>query len=135
MGKRKDHHKQVIQASVPYLEKLGYKVTQFHTAQKMPRPIRGVPDLYIMYNGVSWWVEIKPRYANYMRDQMSTLQWQWYHERREDFGYFLRYTIVEDEDELLNFVLNSGSLPDPDWFSVGIPEYHLGRYEQWRRGR
>ena len=74
MPKRKDYHKQIIGDAS--LEGLGAVVTQFHTAQKMPQKLRGVPDLFIMYHGVSFWIEIKPRYANYMRDQMSDRQWQ-----------------------------------------------------------
>ena len=103
MAKRKDHHKRVIAESVPYLEGLTYQVTQFHTAQKMPRKLRGVPDLHILYAGVSWWIEIKPRYANYMRDQTSDLQFTWFHNRVADFGEYNRYAIVEDEDDNLAF--------------------------------
>ena len=130
MGKRKDHHKQIIQEALPHLEVNGHEVTQFHTAQKMPRKLRGVPDLHILYAGVSWWIEIKPRYANYMRDQMSDLQFTWFHNRVADFGEYNRYAIVEDEDELLAFVLH-GNFQD----TIRLGEYHQGRYDQWRRGR
>ena len=129
MSKRKDHHRKVIRDSVPYLESLDYVVTQFHTAQKMPRVLRGVPDLNIVLSGITWWIEIKPRYANYMRDQMGDLQWKWFHERKPHMGFHLRYAIVEDGSDLLDFVLNN------DRVSVLLGDYHEGRYDQWRRGR
>ena len=135
MSKRKDHHKRIIQASIPYLEKLDYVVTEFHTAQKMPRVLRGVPDLNIVFSGITWWVEIKPRYANYMRDQMSDLQWSWFHERRPHVGFHLRYAIVEDEDELLDWIFDKDVGKHSPYDCIRLGEYHLGRYEQWRRGR
>ena len=135
MSKRKDHHKKVIADSIPYLIGLDYAVTQFHTAQKMPRVLRGVPDLNIIYSGIEWWIEIKPRYANYMRDQMSDLQWGWFHERRRHFGASIRYGIVEDGSDLLDFVLDPDVGKHAPYDCIRIPEYHLGRYEQWRRGR
>ena len=128
MGKRKDHHKRIIRMIVEMYPPL--KITQFHTAQKMPRVLRGVPDLHILFGGLSFWVEIKPRYANYMRDQMSDLQWTWLHERYIQFGDKNRYMIVEDEQEFAD-VFN-------DWANnpfVYMSDYHQGRYETWRRGR
>jgi hypothetical protein len=133
MGKRKDHHKQIIQeASLGFPPDM--KVIQFHTAQKMPRPLRGVPDLNLQREGNNWWIEIKPRYANYMRDQMSDLQWTWFHERytlETVFGIHNRYAIVTDAQELIN-VLDFNILLDP---FVWMPDYHWGRYDKWRRGR
>ena len=128
MGKRKDHHKRIIQEALPALS--GMKITQFHTAQKMPRVLRGVPDLHILFADISFWIEIKPRYENYMRDQMSDAQFNWFHTRVNDFGEFNRYAIVEDADTLLDFVLE-GDFEEP----YRLSEYHQGRYEQWRRGR
>lgn len=136
MGKRKNHHKKIIDNAVPALEADGYHVTVFHTHQKMPRQLRGVPDLYICKGGISWWVEIKPRYANYMRDQMSDAQWRWYHTRREDFGWSLRYAILENEYDLLDFIRPTEKQGDSsDMHIVVIDTYHRSRYENWRRGR
>ena len=129
MGKRKDHHKQIIQEAFEILPDR-VKVTKFHTAQKMPRVLRGVPDLYLMYKSGTFWIEIKPRYANYMRDQMSDLQWTWLHERYYEFTELTRYAIVENAEELVSVVLNAGSYP-----IVHLGEYHEGRYMNWRRGR
>jgi hypothetical protein len=130
MGKRKDRHSQIIKAA--QLETmLDLHVTQFHTAQKMPRPLRGVPDLYLVRKGISWWIEIKPRYANYVRDQMSDDQWTWFHMRyfTESFGEKVRYGIATDADEI-NKIL---TLPRQDF--VYLPDYHWGRYDKWRMGR
>lgn len=130
MGKRKDHHKQVIaEAIIPAT----YQVIQFHTAQKMPRTLKGVPDLNIQREGINWWIEIKPRYANYMRDQMSDLQWKWFHDRytSETFGITNRYAIVTDAQELNERLVDSLALGDFVW----MPEYHWDRYDKWRRGQ
>lgn len=130
MPKRKDHHKRIIEAALKQLSDQ-FMVTQFHTAQKMPRKLRGVPDLHVLHKNVSWWIEIKPKYANYMRDQMSDLQWGWFHARHTvgAFGLHNKYTIVENESELVSALLR-------DWrWEVYLGEYHQGRYEDWRRGR
>lgn len=130
MGKRKDHHKQIIEATNFVQDML---VTQFHTAQKMPSALRGVPDLNIQREGFNFWIEIKPLYANYMRDQMSTKQWQWFHERytKHAFGYYNRYAIVTDEIELNDFLYNRLK----DGLNVWMPKYHWDRYDRWRRAR
>ena len=128
MGKRKDHHKKIIQDAM--LQLGGMKVTQFHTAQKMPRVLRGVPDLNILFADITFWIEIKPRYANYMRDQMSDLQWTWIHERINQMLKYTRYAIVEDAKELIDVVMRWEDYP-----AVWMGEYHAGRYENWRRGR
>ena len=128
MGKRKDHHKKIIQDAM--LQLGGMKVTQFHTAQKMPRVLRGVPDLNILFADITFWIEIKPRYANYMRDQMSDLQWTWIHERINQMLKYTRYAIVEDAKELIDVVMRWEDYP-----AVWMGEYHSGRYENWRRGR
>jgi hypothetical protein len=131
MGKRKDHHKQII-SEVDFVPDM--LVTQFHTAQKMPRTLRGVPDLNLQREGFNFWVEIKPKYANYMRDQMSNLQWQWFHERYTKFAFDFhnRYAIVTDSVELDWFIYKNLSDVDP---FVWMPDYHWSRYEAWRRGR
>jgi hypothetical protein len=131
MGKRKDHHKQIIEATNFVQDML---VTQFHTAQKMPRSLRGVPDLNCQREGFNFWIEIKPRYANYRRDQMSDLQWQWFHDRYTQFAFNFhnRYAIVTDEVELDWFLYKNLSGVDP---FVWMPEYHWARYDKWRMGR
>ena len=128
MGKRKDHHKIIIQEALLQLPLM--KVTQFHTAQKMPRKLRGVPDLNLLFADITFWIEIKPRYANYMRDQMSDLQFQWIHERKDHMHLNTRYAIVEDAKELVDVVQQWVDYP-----AVWMGEYHQGRYENWRRGR
>lgn len=132
MGKRKDHHRDIIKASMTGLP-IGAKVIEFHTAQKMPRPLRGVPDLNIQWCNINFWIEIKPRYANYMRDQMSDIQWTWFHERftNDCFGFNNRYAIVTDHDELIDFFYGN-ILND---ITVWMPEYHWDRYDRWRKGR
>ena len=128
MGKRKDHHKKIIQDAMFQLGSM--KVTQFHTAQKMPRTLKGVPDLNIMFADLTFWIEIKPRYANYTRDQMSDAQWTWLHERYVHFLRNTRYAIVENAKELIDVVLRW-----ENYEAVNLGVYHQGRYEAWRRGR
>lgn len=126
---RKDRHLEIIKAAC--LDSIsGLKIVQFHTAQKMPRPLRGVPDLNLQRFNVNWWIEIKPRYANYMRDQMSDLQWTWFHERYIDevFGPNNRYGICQDADELHKILM----LPREDY--VYMENYHWNRYDKWRQG-
>jgi hypothetical protein len=94
----------------------------------MPKTLKGVPDLYIMHRSTSWWIEIKPRYANYMRDQMSTHQWQWFHDRYRYWNNSVRYAIVEDDKQLLDWVTGEYH-GDPVW----IEAYHWDRYDKWRR--
>ena len=127
MAKRKNRHLIILKEVVPKLEMNGWKVTQFHHFRKMPKSLVGIPDLFIMRRGVGIWMEIKPRYANYMRDQMSDVQWQWFHDRVEDWGEFLRYAIVEDSATILGLAITF-----TDWW---MPEYHWDRYETWRKGR
>jgi len=133
---RENRHLAIIRKCLPKLEGAGYSVTQFHHHSRMPKSLKGVPDLYIMQYELSYWIEIKPKYANYMRDQMSTVQWEWFHERKEKFSPQLRYAIVTDEEELLQVAL-IGWDSSPNWIEpcFYMPEYHWGRYEQWRRGR
>lgn len=132
---RQNRHLKIIKTALPELEANGYKVTQFHHHSRMPKSLKGVPDLYLMHTDLSIWIEIKPRYANYMRDQMSDVQWQWFHDRRDLWSPSHQYAIVEDKDELLYVALEKGD--DYEWISNAyyIPEYHWGRYEAWRRGR
>lgn len=129
MAKRIDHHKKIIADALKQFP-IANKVTQFHTAQKMPRKLRGVPDLHVLREGMSWWIEIKPRYANYMRDQMSDLQFEWFHVRRDQFGEYNRYAIVEHAQELVMVVTQFAGFE-----VVHMGDYHQGRYETWRRGR
>ena len=136
MGKkRKDRHGVVLKAALPVLRDKGFEATQFHHYSRMPKSLKGVPDLYLLKAAVSWWIEIKPLYANYMRDQMSTHQWQWFHERRPHLGAGIRYAIVENAREILDFVLDESRGIHTPYDCISIPEYHLARYEQWRRGR
>lgn len=128
MGKRKNHHKIIITSAD--LTSQNFKVTQFHTSQKMPRTLKGVPDLHVLFGGISWWIEIKPRYANYMRDQMSDKQWQWFHERRIHFNQNNRYAIVTNAEELKSVVLDW-----EDHDEVYMEDYYWDRYNKWRRGR
>ena len=131
MGKkRKDRHGVVLKAALPVLQANDFEVTQFHHYSRMPKSLKGVPDLYLMGEGKSWWIEIKPKYANYMRDQMSTHQWQWLHARYQMFSDTIRYAIVENSEELLNAVLH-GEYSQVVWMT----DYHWDRYNKWRRGR
>lgn len=125
---RRDRHREIIDACVFETIK-GLQIVQFHTAQKMPRPLRGVPDLNLQRYGINWWIEIKPRYANYMRDQMSDLQWTWFHERYLDdtFDVYNRYGIAEDADEVHKIL----GLPREDY--VYMDNYHWNRYDNWRK--
>jgi hypothetical protein len=127
MGKRRDRHKEIIQEAMLGIPKL-MQMTQFHTAQKMPSVLRGVPDLNIQWQGVNFWAEIKPLYGNYMRDQMSDKQWTWFHERysTECFGNYNRYGIVTDSQELIDFLFGTSGE------AVVIPDYYWGRYDRWR---
>jgi hypothetical protein len=115
----------------------GWSVTVFSGRNRMPAALKGLPDLYMCKNGVSVWVEVKLRHANYMRDQMHDAQWQWYHDRRDDFGPNLRYAIIENVDELLAWltVLDIRRHTERHTEPTYIPEYHWERYNQWRRGR
>ena len=113
-----------ILEAVVLLRAKGYHVTVFSTKQKMPHALKGLPDLYLMKDGAGYWVEVKLRHANYMRDQMSDVQWQWYHDRRDDFGPNLRYTIAETGGELLEWLETN--------VSVRIPDYHWKRYIEWK---
>ena len=128
MAKRKNRHLEIIKQVLPELTAQGYKVTQFHHHRRMPKSLKGAPDLYVMWRGRSWWIEIKPRYQNYMRDQMSDVQWQWFHDRRDDFSEHIQYAIVEDAEELLT-AIQMGLEP------IKISDYHWDRYETWRKGR
>ena len=92
-----------------------------------------MPDLYLMKDGVGYWVEVKLRHANYRRDKMSEAQWYWYHNRRMDFGRYLRYGIVESAEELLEWAQRPWEFTSDN--RVHIPDYHYKRYEEWRRGR
>ncbi len=114
-----------ILEAVVLLRAKGYQATVFSSRQRMPGALSGLPDLYLMKGNVSFWVEIKRRYANYQRDQISPAQWAWFHERREDFGRNLRYGIVENAEELLEWVQGRRNRH--------ISAYHWGRYEAWRR--
>lgn len=132
MTKRKDHHSRIIAECRLVWDIAGYKIIEFHTAQKMPRPLRGVPDLNLQRFGFNWWIEVKPRYANYMRDQMSDLQWMFFHQRYgTDFDFHNRYAIVTDAQEAVTFVDKVG----PEDPFVWMPDYHWDRYDKWRRGR
>ena len=113
-----------IQDAVVQLRAMGYQTTVFSTRERMPIALKGLPDLYLMKDGRSCWVEVKLRHANYMRDQMRDAQWYWYHNRRDDFSLWLRYAIVESAEELLEWVKHGSN--------VFIPEYHYKRYEEWR---
>lgn len=127
MASRKDRHREIIKQISMHPD---MKVIQFHTAQKMPRGLRGTPDLNIQFRGVNFWIEIKPRYANYMRDQMSDVQWEWFHERytADAFGDSNRYAICCDAQEIENVI--RFHVPD-----VHMPKYFWDRYEKWRRAR
>jgi hypothetical protein len=129
MGRtRKDRHIEIIKAAC-FESMSGLQVVQFHTAQKMPKVLRGVPDLYLQRHGISWWIEIKPRYANYMRDQMSDLQWTWFHDRyvSDAFGPRVRYGIAQDADEIHKIL----GLATQDF--VYMENYHWNRYDNWRK--
>jgi hypothetical protein len=135
-SKRKNRHGKILKAAIPVLEENGYLTTVFHHHARMPKSLKGVPDLYLMHQDLTIWVEIKPLYANYMRDQMSTYQWQWFHERRHLWTQNNQYAIVTDEDELLFVALEYQ--PDNYWWidnAYYMPEYHWGRYENWRKGQ
>ena len=119
-----------ILEAVVLLRAKGYQTTIFSSRQRMPGALSGLPDLYLMKDGVSYWVEVKLRYANYMRDQMHDAQWAFYHARRNDFGEHLRYAIVESGEELIEWVTDLSYI-----VYKSIPEYHWERYETWRRGR
>lgn len=127
---RVNRHGQILKNCLPFLEHEGYQISQFHQDTRMPRSLKGLPDVYIMFGGVSWWIEVKPLYANYMRDQMSDVQWKWFHERQHEWCDSIRYAIVVDEHELLDFVLH-GDHTEP----YRINDYHYGRYSEWRKGR
>ena len=126
-----------ILEAVVLLRAKGYQVTVFSSRQRMPGALSGLPDLYLMKGGVSYWVEVKLRHANYMRDQMSDAQWTWYHNRRNDFSHFLRYAVVESAKELIDWVDAWGAVEGSIVVQhvQYIPEYHYQRYEAWRRGR
>jgi hypothetical protein len=112
--------------------KHGYLVTVFSSKQRLPSSFKGLPDLFLMKDGVGIFAEVKLSYANYMRDQMHDAQWQWYHDRRDHWGKYLRYAIIGSAEELLTYLsLNYNDYQEPTFIS----EYHWGRYEQWRRGR
>ena len=115
-----------ILEAVVRLRAKGYHATVFSTNVRLPYSLKGLPDLYLMKDGAGYWVEVKLRHANYMRDQMSDVQWQWYHNRRGDFGVYLRYAIVGDVEELLEWVNAKGV------WDTHIPAYHYARYEQWK---
>ena len=124
-GRYINHHKKILDAALPELHKQGYKTTVFHTGRYMPKHLAGTPDLFVMWKGRVWWVEIKPQYENSMRDTMSDVQWEWFEDRRKDFVENLRYGIVESAEDLLDFVLMfSGNIYMDDW--------HADRYQRWR---
>ena len=125
----------IIQEALGKLRPLGYEATVFQTKARMPAALKGLPDLYLMKAGVGYWIEVKARHANYMRDQVSDAQWQWFHDRRPHFGASLRYAIVEDADGLVDFVLDEDRGKHHPYDCTSIPEYHVDRYIQWRRGR
>ncbi|MHC4370908.1 MAG: hypothetical protein ACYSW8_25135 [Planctomycetota bacterium] len=137
MGKRrKNRHGAILKQALPELEAEGFLATVFHHHSRMPKSLKGVPDLYLMHTDLTMWVEIKPLYANYMRDQMSDVQWQWFHDRRDIFSHNTQYAIVTDVDELLKVACLK---PDDSlaWIEdyIYVPEYHWGRYEIWRRAK
>ena len=113
-----------IQEMVEQLRAHDYKVTVFSGRTRMPAALKGLPDLYLMKDGAGYWVEVKLRHANYMRDQMRDVQWRWYHTRRKDFGPNLRYAIVDSGFELLAWLETN--------VSVRIPDYHWKRYIEWK---
>ncbi len=116
-----------ILEAVVLLRAKGYQTTIFSTRERMPGALSGLPDLYLMKKNVSFWVEIKLRYANYQRDQMRDAQWLFYHVRRNDFGPNLRYAIVENAEEVVEWVQSRRD--------KHISAYHWIRYEAWRRSR
>ena len=116
----------IIQEALSELRPLGYKATVFQTWARMPSALKGLPDLYLMKDGVSYWIEVKARHANYMRDQMHDAQWQWFHDRKKDFNFFLRYAIVADADELVEWVEAETVMEGPH-----MSIYHYARYEKW----
>jgi hypothetical protein len=131
-----NRHKKILDVALPVLEENGYKATVFHHHTRMPKSLKGVPDLYLMHTDLSMWIEIKPLYDNYMRDQVSSIQWQWFHDRIDLWNPHHQYAIVGDKDELLFVALEY----QPDIYEWSdnayyIPEYHRGRYEAWKQGR
>ena len=135
MAKRKNRHLEILKEVLPRLEQKGFEATVFHHHRRMPKSLAGVPDLYLMHAGISWWIAIKPRYANYMRDQMSDVQWQWYHDRRPHLGTHLRYAIVDGANQLLDFVLDTNRGVHSPYDCQWAEDYHWNRYHEWRKGR
>ena len=117
----------IIQDALETLKPLGFKATVFQSRMRMPQALTGLPDLYMIKNGVSYWVEVKAKY-NGSRDQLSDAQWQWYHDRRDDWNYHLRYAIVGTAEELIDWVTR----PLYRYLYSMVSTYHRERYEKWR---
>ena len=120
----------IIQQALKILKPLGYKATVFQSRARMPAALNGLPDLYLLREGVSYWIEVKARYGNSMRDQMSDSQWLWFHERKDDFNFFLRYAIVGSTEELVEWVESKVVWEEPH-----MDAYHKKYYALWLEKR
>ena len=115
----------IIQDALETLKPLGFKATVFQSRARLPAALKGLPDLYLMKDGVSYWVEVKAKY-NGTRDQLSDAQWQWYHDRRDDFNFFLRYAIVETAEELIDWATSEIVTED-----AYMSAYYKDKYKKW----